>query len=104
MLQHLIEDGDTVMAYLPLAHVLEFLVENLCIFFGLSLGYGTVKTLTDASVRECRGDFAAFRPSIITGVPQVWETIKKTVMATVALRGPNIEKIFHGAVDLKSER
>lgn len=102
MLQHLIEDGDTVMAYLPLAHVLEFLVENLCIFFGLTLGYGSVKTLTDASVRECRGDFAAFKPSIITGVPQVWETIKKTVMATVALRGPKIEKIFHGAVDLKS--
>lgn len=102
MLQHFIEDGDTVMAYLPLAHVLEFLVENLCIFFGLTLGYGTVRTLTDASVRECRGDFAAFRPSIVTGVPQVWETIKKTVMATVAARGPRIESIFHGAVDLKS--
>ncbi|KAI8581563.1 hypothetical protein K450DRAFT_231915 [Umbelopsis ramanniana AG] len=102
MLQHFIEDGDTVMAYLPLAHVLEFLVENVCIFFGLTLGYGTVKTLTDASVRECRGDFAAFRPSIVTGVPQVWETIKKTVMATVAARGPRIESIFHGAVDLKS--
>lgn len=101
MLQHLLEDNDTMMAYLPLAHVLEFLVENFCIFLGVTLGYGTIRTLTDASVRNCRGDLQEFAPSIMTGVPQVWETIRKTVLAKVAERGERIEKIFHSAVDFK---
>lgn len=34
ILGHLITDRDSMMAYLPLAHVLEFVVENLCIFWG----------------------------------------------------------------------
>ncbi|KAI7902555.1 uncharacterized protein BX663DRAFT_509647 [Cokeromyces recurvatus] len=101
MLQHLLEPNDTIMAYLPLAHVLEFLVENLCIFLGVTLGYGSIKTLTDASVKNCKGDLQAFGPTIMTGVPQVWETIKKTVLSKVAERGSRIEKIFMGAVGLK---
>ncbi|KAJ3354361.1 long-chain fatty acid-CoA ligase, partial [Kappamyces sp. JEL0680] len=50
-------DGtDYYLGYLPLAHVLEFLVENFCVFKGVSIGYGSPKTLTDASVRNCKGD------------------------------------------------
>ncbi|KAI7853605.1 hypothetical protein BDC45DRAFT_550136 [Circinella umbellata] len=101
MLQHLVEENDTMMAYLPLAHVLEFLVENLCIFLGLTLGYGGIKTLTDVSVRNCKGDLVAFAPTIMCGVPQVWETIRKTVLAKVAERGSRIEKIFMGALEAK---
>lgn len=102
MLQHLVETNDTMMAYLPLAHVLEFLVENLCIFLGLTLGYGSIRTLTDQSVRNCQGDLQEFGPTIMTGVPQVWETIRKTILAKVALRGPRIEKIFGNALRLKA--
>ncbi|KAI9477781.1 MAG: hypothetical protein EXX96DRAFT_568171 [Benjaminiella poitrasii] len=101
MLQHLLEPNDTMMAYLPLAHVLEFLVENLCIFLGVTLGYGSIRTLTDVSVKNCKGDLQAFGPTIMTGVPQVWETIKKTVLSKVAERGERIEKVFMGAVGLK---
>lgn len=101
LLQHLVEPNDTMMAYLPLAHVLEFLVENLCIFLGLTLGYGSIRTLTDVSVKNCKGDLQEFGPTIMTGVPQVWETIRKTVLSKVIERGPRIEKIFHGAVDMK---
>ncbi|KAI8637591.1 hypothetical protein BD408DRAFT_424307 [Parasitella parasitica] len=101
MLQHLLEPNDTMMAYLPLAHVLEFLVENLCIFLGVTLGYGSIRTLTDVSVKNCSGDLQEFRPSIMTGVPQVWETIKKTVLTKVAERGPRVESIFGGAINLK---
>lgn len=101
LLQHLLEPNDTMMAYLPLAHVLEFLVENLCIFLGVTLGYGSIRTLTDASVKNCKGDLQEFGPTIMTGVPQVWETIRKTVLNKVAERGPRIEKIFMGAVGLK---
>ncbi|KAI7864480.1 hypothetical protein BDF14DRAFT_1833687 [Spinellus fusiger] len=103
MLQHLLEANDRLLAYLPLAHVLEFLVENLCIFFGVTLGYGSIRTLTEASVRNCYGDIQEFKPTILTGVPQVWETIRKSILAKVVERGPRIEKIFHGALALKSQ-
>lgn len=101
MLQHLLEPNDTMMAYLPLAHVLEFLVENLCIFLGVTLGYGSIRTLTDVSVKNCKGDLQEFGPTIMTGVPQVWETIRKTVLSKVIERGPRIQKIFMGALALK---
>lgn len=31
------------------------------------MGYGTVKTLTDTSMRNCVGDMRAFGPTIMTG-------------------------------------
>ncbi|KAG0739140.1 hypothetical protein G6F57_003146 [Rhizopus arrhizus] len=101
MLQHLLEANDTMMAYLPLAHVLEFLVENLCIFLGVTLGYGSIRTLTDASVRNCKGDLQEFAPTILTGVPQVFETIRKTILSKVAQRGTRVENIFGKAVEFK---
>ncbi|KAI9281565.1 hypothetical protein BY458DRAFT_498967 [Sporodiniella umbellata] len=102
MLQPLLEANDTMMAYLPLAHVLEFLVENFCIFLGVPLGYGSIRTLTDASVRHCQGDLQAFRPTIMTGVPQVFETIRKTILSKVVQRGPRIASVFHSAVEFKA--
>ncbi|ORX50218.1 acetyl-CoA synthetase-like protein [Hesseltinella vesiculosa] len=101
MLEPLAYPDDTVLAYLPLAHVLEFLVQSLCIFLGLTLGYGSIRTLTDDSVRGCRGDIFEFAPSILTGVPQVWETIRKTIMKKVIARGPRIPSIFNAAIELK---
>ncbi|CAO3700481.1 unnamed protein product [Rhizopus stolonifer] len=101
MLQHLLEANDTMMAYLPLAHVLEFLVENLCVFLGVTLGYGSIRTLTDASVKNCKGDLQEFAPTILTGVPQVFETIRKTILAKVDERGPRVKTIFGKAVELK---
>ncbi|KAJ7697743.1 long-chain-fatty-acid-CoA-ligase [Mycena olivaceomarginata] len=68
---------DAYLAYLPLAHILEYIVELIMLFVGMPTGFGGVKTLTDASVRNCDGDIKAFRPSIMVGVPAVWETIRK---------------------------
>ena len=35
----------TFIAFLPLAHVLEFLGENACLFLGISIGYSSPNTL-----------------------------------------------------------
>lgn len=75
---------DTFLAYLPLAHILEFVVECALIYVGVTMGYGSVKTLTDASVRNCQGDLPAFKPSVMVGVPAVWETIRKGIMQKLA--------------------
>ncbi|KAG0016500.1 long-chain fatty acid-CoA ligase [Entomortierella chlamydospora] len=97
-----IYEGDVLLAYLPLAHVLEFLVENVCIYWGVSLGYGTVRTLTDASVRECQGDIKELRPTLMTGVPAVWETIRKGVVSQVNKGSPLVQSIFNAALNAKA--
>ena len=101
LLGHHLTKDDTFLAYLPLAHVLEYIVELVMIFVGMSCGYGRIKTLTDASVRNCKGDISAFRPSIMVGVPAVWETIRKGIIAKVNSGGSIKKAIFNGAMYAK---
>lgn len=61
MYEYLTPD-DTYLAFLPLAHILEFVVEMSFLFAGLPIAYGRVKTLTDASVRESKSDIMEARP------------------------------------------
>lgn len=101
LLGHHLTYEDSYLAYLPLAHVLEYIVELCILFVGMPSGYGRVKTLTDASVRNCKGDISAFRPSIMVGVPAVWETIRKGILAKVNAGGSFKKSMFNGAVNAK---
>jgi len=101
LLGHHVQADDTFLAYLPLAHILEFVVEVTMFAFGVKTGYGRVKTLTDASVRNCKGDIFAFRPSILVGVPQVWETIRKGILSKVNASGTLKKSVFNGAMAVK---
>lgn len=103
LLGHHLTYDDSYLAYLPLAHVLEFIVELILIFVGMPSGYGRVKTLTDASVRNCKGDISAFRPSIMVGVPAVWETIRKGIIAKVNSGGTIKKNLFNGALAAKKK-
>lgn len=91
-----------MLAYLPLAHVFEFVVENSCLFWGVTLGYASPRTLMDASVRNCKGDIKEFRPTLMTGVPAVWESIRKGVLAKLQTATPNAQAIFAKAFATKS--
>ncbi|KAJ4482377.1 hypothetical protein J3R30DRAFT_3699842 [Lentinula aciculospora] len=91
---------DTYLAYPPLTHVLEYIVELIMLFVGMTSGYGRVNTLTDASVRQGKGDLAAFQPSIMVGVPLVWETIRKGIVAKVNGGGSVRRSVFNGAMSL----
>ncbi|KAI8905659.1 hypothetical protein DFJ77DRAFT_205715 [Powellomyces hirtus] len=96
-------EDEVYLAYLPLAHVLEIVVEQLCICEGVSIGYGSVRTLTDASVRNCKGDIRELRPTLMTGVPAVWESIRKGVQLKLKSASPTKKKIFALACALKWE-
>ncbi|RDB26583.1 Long-chain-fatty-acid--CoA ligase 2 [Hypsizygus marmoreus] len=98
---HHLPKGGTYLAYLPLAHVLEYIVELCALFVGVTSGYARPKTLTDASVRNCLGDLNAFRPNIMFGVPAVWETIKKGILGKIAAGGKAKQMAFEGAMSLK---
>jgi long-chain acyl-CoA synthetase len=93
--------GDAMLTYLPLAHILEFVFENACLYWGAVRGYGTPKTLSDTSVRKCKGDIREFRPTILVGVPGVWETVKKGIVAKVNAGSFIVQNLFWGAMKAK---
>ncbi|KAL8854563.1 MAG: hypothetical protein Q9221_000598 [Calogaya cf. arnoldii] len=97
-----IGSGDKLMTYLPLAHIFEFMFENASIFWGCTMGYGSAKTLTETSVRNCKGDIREFAPTIMVGVPGVWELVKKGIISKVEASNPIIRNMFWGAMSLKS--
>ena len=87
------------IAYLPLAHIFEFVVELAMIYHGVPVGYGSVKTLTDASMRNCLGDMRTFKPTIMVGVPAVWEQIRKGILTKVQEGGKST--VFNLAMTMK---
>jgi long-chain acyl-CoA synthetase len=94
--------GDGLLAYLPAAHIFEFVFENAVMFWGGTLGYGTTRTLSDSSVRNCKGDIREFKPTVLIGVPHVWETVKKGIMGRVQSGGAIRSNVFWGAFAAKS--
>lgn len=92
---------ETYLAYLPLAHILEFTVEHFFMYFGAKIGYGSPRSLTDAMVRNCKGDICELKPTVMAGVPAVWETIRKGVLAKVKASGGMKEYMFNLAFQAK---
>jgi long-chain acyl-CoA synthetase len=78
----------SVLLFLPLAHVLGRLVEVCCVMAPIRLGLvSDIKTLTD--------DLQSFRPTLILGVPRVFEKVYNTARATAQAGGKG--KIFDRA-------
>ncbi|KAI7962799.1 hypothetical protein MJO28_000893 [Puccinia striiformis f. sp. tritici] len=101
LLHDFMTDQEAIIAYLPLAHILEFIVELTCLSMGAKIGYGSVKTLTEASMRNCSGDIKTFKPSVMIGVPAVWELIRKGILAKVKAGGKLKQGIFNAALAVK---
>ncbi|KAI1826726.1 acetyl-CoA synthetase-like protein [Xylaria intraflava] len=93
---------EVVLAYLPLAHILEMCVENIVVSIGGTLGYGSPRTLSDTSMRGCAGDMRELAPTVMVGVPQIWETIRKGIESRVNSGGFLTRNLFWGAYNLKS--
>ncbi|KAI7772503.1 hypothetical protein LZL87_014099 [Fusarium oxysporum] len=97
-----VSDKEDVLAYLPLAHVFEMALENLVLFIGGALGYGSPRTLADSSVKNCAGDMRELKPTVMVGVPQIWETIKKGVIAKLDASNPVIKAFFWCSFNYKT--
>ncbi|KAJ3081896.1 long-chain fatty acid-CoA ligase, partial [Physocladia obscura] len=96
-----IPSEELYLAYLPLAHILELVVEISFFYFKVPIGYGSVKTLTDLSVRNCKGDLRELSPTMLAGVPQIWETIRKGVTAKVESAGFFARTLFDVSYSVK---
>lgn len=94
--------GDSMLTYLPLSHILEYVFESCVLYWGGTMGYGGFRTLSDNSVRNCKGDIREFRPSIMVGVPAVWETVKKGVLSKINQGSPLLKNVFWGGMATKN--
>lgn len=100
-----LEEGyhqERILAYLPLAHILELCTENLVLLDGGTLGYGSPRTLFDSMTKNCLGDVREFRPTVLVGVPQVWETLRKGIETRIGASGLVTRLAFWSAFRLKS--
>ncbi|CCW71313.1 unnamed protein product [Phytomonas sp. Hart1] len=96
------ETGDSYIAYLPSAHIFEFVCENIMLLRGAKLCFGSPRTLTDTYARPC-GDISLYRPFMMIGVPRVFETLKKTVEELLPRPGTLKRRIFDTAYQSRLE-
>jgi len=98
--------GDVYCAYLPLAHILELLVENSCLMWGCSLAYAHPRTLTSSSPyihpsNPEGSDLLAARPTMFAGVPAILDQIKSGLSMKVS-KLPGLKgKLVRAAINKK---
>lgn len=96
------EAKEMYLAYLPLAHILEMASEFFCFATGQQIGYSDPKALM------CRpgacyptGGLEEFRPTMMAGVPKVWEGIKAAGTAKLGKASPIAKALVELAFDIK---
>eukprot|EP01090_Pellita_catalonica_P017049 TRINITY_DN5064_c0_g1_i3.p1 TRINITY_DN5064_c0_g1~~TRINITY_DN5064_c0_g1_i3.p1 ORF type:complete len:440 (+),score=72.37 TRINITY_DN5064_c0_g1_i3:735-2054(+) len=90
-------ETDVHLSYLPMAHVYERLVVGAGMAYGASSGYfqGDVKMLTD--------DIGELRPTVLVGVPRVFQKVYDRVQETVRQAFWHRRKLFSYAYQTKVE-
>jgi len=79
--------GDVYLGYLPLAHIMELMAEFCAIGIGVLICYADPKTLTTKGAYPI-GALEQYSPTLMAGVPKIWDVIKKGVEAKVAASSP----------------
>eukprot|EP00980_Cylindrotheca_fusiformis_P023318 scaffold10345_cov158-Cylindrotheca_fusiformis.AAC.10 len=85
------------IAYLPLAHIMELVIEFVCFANGVSLNYADPKSLT-ATGSYPIGALEQYRPTHMVAVPKIWDTIKKGIMGQVESSSPIAQALVHTAL------
>lgn len=76
--------------------------ENFVFLKGGCVGYGSPRTLTDRGAKPC-GDLVAIKPSVMAGVPKVFDTIKKGAFEKIN-QAPSITQwLFSNALESKKQ-
>ncbi|KAK2443842.1 Long chain acyl-CoA synthetase 9, chloroplastic [Trifolium repens] len=88
---------DVYLAYLPMAHILELIAENLLASVGGCIGYGTPLTLTDTSnkvKKGTKGDASALSPTVMAAVPAILDRVRDGVFKKVNAKGGLSKQLF----------
>ena len=89
---------ETYLAYLPLAHIMEMVVEMQLLSIGARLAYGSPHTLTPTGVKlktgTCQGDAFCASPTIMVFAPAVLDKVFAGLNAKIAAGSPAVQKLF----------
>lgn len=96
-----IRAGDVYLGYLPLAHILELMAEFCMLAIGCVICYADPKTLTVKGAYPV-GALEQYSPTIMAGVPKIWDVIKKGVEAKVAASKPIARFLVQTAFQARS--
>ncbi|KAF9946280.1 long-chain fatty acid-CoA ligase, partial [Modicella reniformis] len=103
------KDEDIAISYLPLAHVLEFVISHFVVSMGCRLGFARARTLMDDAVVPTAGsgqtkgigDLKALKPTLMAGVPTIWERIRKGILKEVSKLSFPVRQLFFAALNAK---
>lgn len=93
------------IGYLPLAHILEFGVQNLLIFAGCRVGYSSPHTMLDVSqglMEGTKGDATLLQPTVMASVPLVLDRIRKAIFTSLNEKGLLVVKFFEFLFEYKN--
>jgi len=94
---------EVYLGYLPLAHILELVSEFYYFAKGNTVGYADPKSLTTGPERAYpHGALEEFKPTLMCGVPKVWEAIRVGALAKVAKAGALAKFLISLAVRMKA--
>lgn len=99
--------GDTYIAYLPLAHVMELATETALMAMNVTIAYSSPFTLTNTSAKimKCTlGDARVARPTCMSAVPLILERIIKGVTQVIESQGYIKARIFKEALKFKQRQ
>ncbi|XP_076837411.1 long-chain-fatty-acid--CoA ligase 3b [Brachyhypopomus gauderio] len=102
-----LDENDTYIGYLPLAHVLELSAELVCVSHGCRIGYSSPQTLSDQSSKikkGSKGDTSMLKPTLMAAVPEIMDRIYKTVMRRVEEMSRVQRTLFVLAYNYKMEQ
>uniref|UniRef100_A0AAX7UMZ2 long-chain-fatty-acid--CoA ligase n=1 Tax=Astatotilapia calliptera TaxID=8154 RepID=A0AAX7UMZ2_ASTCA len=102
-----LNETDTYIGYLPLAHVLELSAELVSISHGCRIGYSSPQTLADQSTKikkGSKGDTSVLKPTLMAAVPEIMDRIYKNVMTKVEEMSKFQRTLFVLAYNYKMEQ
>jgi len=86
-----LDSEDEALSFLPLSHAFERTAVMLFLYKGLTVTFAE-------SLETIARDLQRVKPTVMTGVPRVFEKLHAKIYATVAESPPLRQKLFHWAV------
>uniref|UniRef100_A0A6B2KZ53 AMP-dependent synthetase/ligase domain-containing protein n=1 Tax=Arcella intermedia TaxID=1963864 RepID=A0A6B2KZ53_9EUKA len=93
-----IKEDDVYLSYLPLAHIFERILIAGVLSCGIKIGFYS------GDIRKFLDDIAKLKPSLLAGVPRVFDKIYENIMTTVESGSALTKTLFKKAVSAKEKK
>ncbi|CAD2099242.1 acyl-CoA synthetase, putative [Plasmodium vinckei brucechwatti] len=94
----IIDEKDTHLSYLPLAHIYERIMLSIFIYLGVRIGYysGNILALTD--------DIQELKPTLFLSVPRLYNRIHERICNSLKKKPSVLQSLFNKGVDQKIKK